>query len=1151
MRKLLLLSIIVLFNAIFFNASAQTLAAKNALNNNITSLAALTSCAGSPSTSNQTFYIQASSLAADVIVTPPVGFEVSAFSNFTNVGTSASPLTLAYLPSTQFTGMGKQLYVRIAASASGTPNGNITISSTGATDVNVSISGTVGPPAPTVTVGSVASITTQATSFSLPFTTTGSPNQYTVTPDYNGRIMSSFNGMSYMNQAISSSPVSINTTGGGGMLVAGTYDFIMNVTNSTAGCISANSPFTVTVTTPVVPSLSASATLTSFSTCAGVASAGQAVNLTGTNLGNAISVRPPAGFEVSNTSNFSSVYTRSTPFLTLNTTAGVLSTTFYIRLSAATIAGTYTSSTFSYMNDGMPVGTMSMPIFPNGTVTATPSITLGSVNGVSATATSFDIPYSATTGAPNQYSVIAGSNAMTGFTAVSNATLSSSPITVAIPAGQSGTKDFNLTVKNSTTGCSSTNNAISLVVAGSQSPTPTVSSSATTLATINKCEGYSSAMGGSFTVSGNNIGAGGITITPPVGFELSTDMFSLSGTPSTNASPLIISQSTISSHSVSVNVRFVGNSSASGNISIASTGATTVNVAVNGVLNTAPTATLGTVSDVLSSATSFTLPISSTTGSPNQYFVMAGSRAMNNFLPNIGAISGNEITVNVPALKTIGTYDFTLGLTNTTTSCSATAPTNFTVNVVSSIAPAATATLSNVSTLATCAGTASAAKTIAINATGLTSALDLTPPVNFEISTTADFASAVVAPNSLSIAATAGTVSTTVYVRLSSNATAGNYNGSISFATASTALSTTVALTGTVNALPTIAVGTISTIRAVETSFAIPYTATTGSPNTYSISAGSNALPNFTSVSNASLATSPINVTIPPTLPGSYNFILQVKNSSTGCVASDIAIPLSIMPVLDSITGPGLLCGKSSIQLANTTQGGVWSSANANLVTVNANGKLTGIGDADGQVVISYSVTIGGVSYAVTKTINYIGSPILPIKMPIINVAKNQPTPVQARAFGTSYNWVSNSSSSNGYLGYVTNAKIANPNLVISADAIFNIEIKAANGCVTVDTLQAKVFSETGVYLPTAFSPNNDGVNDVFQIYAAGVASLKTFRIVNQFGQVVFETTNLSQGWDGRTNGSAQPIATYIWLVEATDIYGAALRQTGSVTLIR
>jgi hypothetical protein len=91
-----------------------------------------------------------------------------------------------------------------------------------------------------------------------------------------------------------------------------------------------------------------------------------------------------------------------------------------------------------------------------------------------------------------------------------------------------------------------------------------------------------------------------------------------------------------------------------------------------------------------------------------------------------------------------------------------------------------------------------------------------------------------------------------------------------------------------VNPLPTFTLGFVDDVLPTDTSFTIPYTATTGSPNQYSLTTAATggssiAMPNFTPVSNATLGSTPITVTIPASAAAEYGFNLTVTNSTTGC----------------------------------------------------------------------------------------------------------------------------------------------------------------------------------------------------------------------------------------------------------------------------
>ncbi len=88
------------------------------------------------------------------------------------------------------------------------------------------------------------------------------------------------------------------------------------------------------------------------------------------------------------------------------------------------------------------------------------------------------------------------------------------------------------------------------------------------------------------------------------------------------------------------------------------------------------------------------------------------------------------------------------------------------------------------------------------------------------------------------------------------------------------------------------------------------------------------------------------------------------------------------------------------------------------------------------------------------------------------------------------------------------------------------------------------------VALPTAFSPNGDGINDILYVRGAGIKTLD-LKIWNRFGQLVFETTDQKKGWDGTYNGQPQPIEAYAYVLKATIIDGTTRTFKGNITLLR
>ncbi len=107
-------------------------------------------------------------------------------------------------------------------------------------------------------------------------------------------------------------------------------------------------------------------------------------------------------------------------------------------------------------------------------------------------------------------------------------------------------------------------------------------------------------------------------------------------------------------------------------------------------------------------------------------------------------------------------------------------------------------------------------------------------------------------------------------------------------------------------------------------------------------------------------------------------------------------------------------------------------------------------------------------------------------------------------------------------------------------------------GCSATDDVFIRLFNvEPTVFVPSAFTPNGDGLNDVIRPIAVGLSEFDFFRIFNRFGQVVFQSNNPEAGWDGRINGIAQGTGTYVYLVKAKDFQGKDLVLKGTITLIR
>jgi len=87
--------------------------------------------------------------------------------------------------------------------------------------------------------------------------------------------------------------------------------------------------------------------------------------------------------------------------------------------------------------------------------------------------------------------------------------------------------------------------------------------------------------------------------------------------------------------------------------------------------------------------------------------------------------------------------------------------------------------------------------------------------------------------------------------------------------------------------------------------------------------------------------------------------------------------------------------------------------------------------------------------------------------------------------------------------------------------------------------------------MPTAFTPNNDNLNDLFRLKYPGIVKAIYLSVYNRMGQKIFETTDPYKGWDGTISGIQQPVGAYVWQMSYTDLNNNKEFSSGYVVLIR
>jgi gliding motility-associated-like protein len=145
-----------------------------------------------------------------------------------------------------------------------------------------------------------------------------------------------------------------------------------------------------------------------------------------------------------------------------------------------------------------------------------------------------------------------------------------------------------------------------------------------------------------------------------------------------------------------------------------------------------------------------------------------------------------------------------------------------------------------------------------------------------------------------------------------------------------------------------------------------------------------------------------------------------------------------------------------------------------------------------------------------------------------------------------------------GMASYLWNTADSTQSIVIQAEGKYLVEMESQIGCIGRDSIYIKVIEdeippETYIFIPNAFSPNGDGVNDVFRVMYEGF-SIVDFRIsiFDRWGGEVYFGDGISLGWDGKKNGKECPGGVYVYkIVFSLDGVAGNQERVGTVMLVR
>jgi gliding motility-associated-like protein len=136
----------------------------------------------------------------------------------------------------------------------------------------------------------------------------------------------------------------------------------------------------------------------------------------------------------------------------------------------------------------------------------------------------------------------------------------------------------------------------------------------------------------------------------------------------------------------------------------------------------------------------------------------------------------------------------------------------------------------------------------------------------------------------------------------------------------------------------------------------------------------------------------------------------------------------------------------------------------------------------------------------------------------------------------------------------LNNPAIDTPRVTVGAigsDVVYQVTISTPAGCKGEGYVRLRVFKGPDIYVATGFTPNGDGKNDKFTPFPVGIKQMNYFRVFNRWGQLVFSSTTLHDGWDGTLGGKEQGAGVYVWMAEAITNDNKVITKKGTVVLIR
>jgi gliding motility-associated-like protein len=282
--------------------------------------------------------------------------------------------------------------------------------------------------------------------------------------------------------------------------------------------------------------------------------------------------------------------------------------------------------------------------------------------------------------------------------------------------------------------------------------------------------------------------------------------------------------------------------------------------------------------------------------------------------------------------------------------------------------------------------------------------------------------------------------------------------------------------------------------------------------------------------------------------PGTFNF--YVSQTVNGCESERTLITVTVKPLPNapSVNNDGHSCVGLTANL---------SASNVPNASYNWTGP-NGFSSTDQNPVLT-DLTINDFgTYTVTVTVNGCNS------QPVSTILEYDPVLANFNASTTEglspllVDFINNSSNASAYVWYIgsdTSYIITNPSHVFTEEGVYNVILYAYGinntACMDSAMITITVKGESMLETPNVFTPNGDGVNDVFKVKGVNITHLSG-EIYNRWGKKVYSWEGPDNGWDGNNfSGSQCADGTYFYIIKAEGKDGNIFNEKGTITLLR